>query len=443
MKTAVVILSFDRPHYLKEVLNSMRRQTGVALEEFDFYLFQDGLRNAVSGRLAASEGAVNECCAAFQAAFPSGQVRLAPGNLGVGLNFLRAEFDIFRGASPYEQALFFEDDMVLSPRYFAICLRLLDMMQIDPRIGMVAAYGSFVSTADEQRGWSNGLVHMSQNWGFGLTRSFWERRQAVLDRYYEIIEFADPRHLPHDQIYEYFHELGYGQAATGQDGAIDIATCHLDAVRVMPFVSNARYIGATGLHATPASFAEAGFDRTVWVDCDADIRPLEEGAYRRMLEDHRKNLVNRRVDARANRRQIHSFEDPRTFVAAFIQDDSRMLYLHPELKTACAVVSGKGLLVTQPGMVLWGPYLPVSPGRYRVRVRLDVGGQGRFRFDVALVHEGEFKVVTEIDLVGEIDATLELEVEKPSRVEFRVSCQDLKEPVLISPRLIALGGGAS
>jgi hypothetical protein len=62
---------------------------------------------------------------------------------------------------------------------------------------------------------------------------------------------------------------------------------------------------------------------------------------------------------------------------------------------------------------------------------------------VALVREGEFKVVREMDLAGEIDATLELEVEKPSRAEFRISCQDLKEPVLISPRLIALEGRAS
>ena len=422
----------------------MRAQSGVALDDYEFFLFQDGILNVSTGSSANTQEVIGECCHAFESVFPEGTVNVSSYNLGVGLNFLRAEREIFDAETSFDQALFFEDDLVLGPRYFSICSRLLAMMHEDPRIGMVAAYGSFTATAEEQRHWSGGLVHMSQNWGFGLTRSFWKRRQQILEPYYRLIEYSDPRHLPHDKIYEYFAGLGYGQAATGQDGAIDVATCYLNAVRLMPYASNARYIGAVGLHSTPAAFAAAGFAQTVFVECEPDLTPPDEVRYRSMLERHRRILVDRRVDPLANRRQVYSFENPRTFVAAFVQPDSGMLYLHPSMKTGSFLISGKGLLASAEGTIIWGPYLPVSVGNYRCKAKVAIAGGGKFQFDVAVQGMDGFKIIRSFDFSGKLDVDFSLIVESHCRIEFRIACIGFQESTVVQPRLISFSddGGA-
>ena len=69
---AIAILSYDRPHYLTQVLDSLAPQ----LSEFDqVCLFQDGAWNPHSGITKTDPEFIEECCMRFSAIIPQGMKR--------------------------------------------------------------------------------------------------------------------------------------------------------------------------------------------------------------------------------------------------------------------------------------------------------------------------------------------------------------------------------
>lgn len=56
MKLAVAIMSFNRPHYFEQVLQSINQQTD---KDVDFHLFQDGPLNKYSYRRCGNSSDIN------------------------------------------------------------------------------------------------------------------------------------------------------------------------------------------------------------------------------------------------------------------------------------------------------------------------------------------------------------------------------------------------
>jgi len=105
-------------------------------------LFQDGAWNPFSDVQKAGYEPIAECCELFRRQIPLGTVFQSHVNLGIALNYKRAEEFLFGGLKvPY--ALFLEDDMVLSPHYLEVTHRLLHIAIKQPAIGYVSAYGDF------------------------------------------------------------------------------------------------------------------------------------------------------------------------------------------------------------------------------------------------------------------------------------------------------------
>src|SRR5262245_59654092 len=115
----VLVLSFNRPHYLRQVLEGL----APGLEGERVHLFQDGAGNAYSGRVAAQPEDVEACIALFRRQFPGGRVHPAPANIGIAENFLRAERFAFEELDA-ECAYFFEDDLVPVPAYLTVMDRV-------------------------------------------------------------------------------------------------------------------------------------------------------------------------------------------------------------------------------------------------------------------------------------------------------------------------------
>ena len=67
----VAILSFNRPHYLRPVLNSLRVQV---CERDEIVLVQDGAANPWSGEVKASHESIQECVDIFRSTIPWGAV---------------------------------------------------------------------------------------------------------------------------------------------------------------------------------------------------------------------------------------------------------------------------------------------------------------------------------------------------------------------------------
>ncbi|MBV8525865.1 MAG: hypothetical protein JOY71_27765, partial [Acetobacteraceae bacterium] len=258
----IFIMSFDRPDYLQQVLTSLRKQIGCNIERRMIVLFQDGAVNPISGRRHAQDRDINECVEVFRREFPDGRVVASDVNLGVALNFDRAERFGFEGLGA-EAAIFLEDDLVLSEHYIATLDRLIATFMHDPRVGYVSAYGDHTKSLEAQRTNSNKLIIMTHNWGFALFRRQWIRMRRWVLEYLDAIRDADYRDRDPEKIRRLFASWGYGLPAISQDAAKTIACCVDGVIKVNTYVCNAAYVGRRGLHMNETIFAERGYQHTV------------------------------------------------------------------------------------------------------------------------------------------------------------------------------------
>ena len=92
MKLAVAIMSFNRPHYFEQVLQSINEQTD---KDVDFYLFQDGAINKYSWRRCANQSDITKCIELYEYYIPKGKIHIHDTNVGTAENFNKAEEVLF------------------------------------------------------------------------------------------------------------------------------------------------------------------------------------------------------------------------------------------------------------------------------------------------------------------------------------------------------------
>jgi hypothetical protein len=261
----IVVMSFNRPAYLRQVLGSLAAQQGVGVREREVLLFQDGGLHPQSGQPVAEPADIAACIAAFRAAFPRGEVFCAETNLGVAANFRRAETHVFRERHA-DCAYFFEDDLVLAPRYLRILDQLRDAAAAQPMIGHFACYGDLRAGAGAQRARAREITRIEHSWGFGLFRAHWERLQPMLALFEELLAGRDYRDRPHEAIFGRLRALGLPLVGSSQDDVKQAIGLSLGCVGINTFAVHARYIGRTGEHMNPALFDQLGYDGTVLLD---------------------------------------------------------------------------------------------------------------------------------------------------------------------------------
>jgi tetratricopeptide (TPR) repeat protein len=257
----IVILSFDRTDYLRSTLISLINQTGPSIASRQVYLFQDGAVNEFSGTTRCDPAIVQQNVELFRSLIPTGIPCPAPRNLGVALNFDRAERLVFEDLKA-EAAIFLEDDLVLGRHYLKTLETLISLALRDERIGYVAAYGNHRASYDEQLANRSKLILMGHNWAFGLTRKQWLRQQPYVDEYLNIVRESDYRGRDHDRIIELFHSWGLGVPGTSQDIAKTHATILTNTAKVSTYACFGNYIGQKGLHFNPEAFASMGYGNT-------------------------------------------------------------------------------------------------------------------------------------------------------------------------------------
>jgi hypothetical protein len=248
-KIPVIILSFARPALLQRLLISLRHQTRP-IDFSNVYLFQDG-------------GSVlfEDCIEVFKKFMPEGQVIASDRNLGIALNFDRAErfaFEVLRA----DVAYFFEDDLILGKNYIAVLSQLCEFALHEARVGYVAAYGNHRATLDQQRERAAEVVGMAWKWGFGLTKRQWLKQREIIEPYLEIIKRDTYERRDAKAIRAYYEKLGYASPGTSQDGAKDVAGHVLGTAKIMTFACFARYEGKDGVHCNAEIYEREGFGAT-------------------------------------------------------------------------------------------------------------------------------------------------------------------------------------
>jgi hypothetical protein len=260
MTFPVAVLSFNRPEMLASVLRSLLYNRSLADGDVaSIHLFQDGAVNAFSDRRYASDDDIAACIETFKNLVPEGTVHLADGNIGVALNYERAEafmFDTLQAPA----AIFLEDDLVLGVGYTQLLTKLIGLALENPAIGMVSAYGRSPATPVALQKQHESIIdHMGQNWGFALTRAHWIERQAMLTPYMDLIRRIDYRDRPTDAISAWRQHLGGDPEPTSQDDCKNLISLRLGRARLSTFANFAAYVGKSGLHMDEAQFISAGF----------------------------------------------------------------------------------------------------------------------------------------------------------------------------------------
>lgn len=271
MNIPIIILSFNRPNYLSEVLQSLRLQEEVDWSGISVHLFQDGEVNKFSGRTKAEKSSVDECCRLFKDNFPEGTVHRSKDNIGIALNFARAENFAFEEINS-EFAIFLEDDLILSPFYIKTMLKLYALIKDRDDVGYFAAYGVHrASNADHLR-FHNDLVALEHNWAFGLTKRQWSKSRPYIDQYLNLVKDVDYTERPHEKIRQLFASWGGAMAGSSQDVAKTLACYFTGSTKINTFAAFAKYIGETGVHFTPQHFKALGYDRSEFLTQDVFTR---------------------------------------------------------------------------------------------------------------------------------------------------------------------------
>jgi 2-polyprenyl-3-methyl-5-hydroxy-6-metoxy-1,4-benzoquinol methylase len=259
IKSPIAVMSFDRPHYLKAVLISLKAQK-VPIAPTAIFLFQDGYRSR-NGQDLADPLCIERCIELFETIFPGSKIFTSSENLGVAFNFVRAENYFFEQLGT-EAAFFFEDDLVLSPHYLTALRALTAIALEEKRIAYIAAYGDHRASLAEQTLSAKKLILMRHKWGFALTRRQWLAQRDILAPYLEILARADYRLRDHGAIRQYFKKLGFGSNGTSQDAMKDVASCVLGTVKVMSAACFGKYIGEVGLHSNSRLYEIERYSQT-------------------------------------------------------------------------------------------------------------------------------------------------------------------------------------
>lgn len=293
----IVIMSFDRPQYLARLCNSLKLQQNFSLDECNIHLFQDGARSPRTGLEYTSDDKIKACVETFKAAFPAGKVHVSPVNLGIALNFQRAETLAFAELEA-DCAYFFEDDLELGPLYLAVLERIYEQVKARSDVGYFAAYGMHMEHSNPH---APSFLPLEHHWGFGLLRSAWLKMQPWLQPFYEIYGKCDYKWRPHIAIVEEYLKKDVAHHHTSQDVAKTLACSSLGLARINTDVCYARYIGAQGQSFDENLFKELGFDRVSVVEhLPTGALAIDDGIIRAIGKEQRdRHTAFRRNDLEA------------------------------------------------------------------------------------------------------------------------------------------------
>jgi hypothetical protein len=277
---SVAVFSFNRPEYLKEVLESLERNRDIA--DADCFLFQDGAINRYSGRVTAREAEIEECIRLWEkASFPRKQLIRREGNVGMASNFLWAAELLFDELS-YEEVLFFEDDLMISPAYIHLLRILLKQLKNDQAVGVVMCHGGRprdISKEERRLKMREIRPGMDHLWGWAMWRDRWQRIKPTFLDYFKHVREKDPNKVNSKGIVEFFASQGFDLRSASQDTGLYYAMLKNGYGAINTVLPRGKYIGAKGWHMMPARYDEIGYAKVRIIDARNDEKLVDFEEY--------------------------------------------------------------------------------------------------------------------------------------------------------------------
>tara|TARA_B000000557_G_C20743689_1_gene429730 strand:- start:1 stop:906 length:906 start_codon:yes stop_codon:yes gene_type:complete len=261
MSRPIAVYAYNRPDYLKQVLESLKPQ----VKDAEVFLFQDGPRIMTDDKLK-----VKESVSVFQEYFPDQTVLESECNLGVAFNQKRARnFMLDR----HESAIFIEDDIFINEYYIEQLNLLMDKFQDEKDVAVISCFGESNRHPDifprmnhltKYDDWNkcqernkHKFMQAEHLWAYGLTRHAWHTIRPVMEGYYAMLP-DDYRGRPHQQILQYIdqYDIDPNKTVTSQDSVTCAFLMLHDFMKVSTFTMNAKYIGVWGEHSNADHYAQ-------------------------------------------------------------------------------------------------------------------------------------------------------------------------------------------
>jgi hypothetical protein len=271
-KIAVIVLTFDRPKYLKRALNSISQLRG--LRDASLFFFVDGPYDKESSQRCAEAA---QLCDDFD--HPDKEVITRPKNVGTSTQVYGSKSYVFDLG--YDFAVTIEDDFVCAPYALqALITAHSSVTALRPQqLFTLDVFNKNSTTHEQKLSQLHDIIPCGGQW-VSLTSSYvWSHVAPLLSQYNErfilpLIEgrLSRPyRSRPSVDIRKWYgHVIGssspyYAHVTnpkypSSQDGCVAVAMMKNDIVPFSTCVNHAVHIGKEGEHMTPELHAKMGLD---------------------------------------------------------------------------------------------------------------------------------------------------------------------------------------
>lgn len=283
LRKAIAILAYNNLSYFTQVFEAILAQTvdgRSALEQYDLFVFQDGLQE----RHQHSRPDYDAIAALAQEKLGLANFIRRDRNLGIAMQFDAVERFLFLERE-YDFAILFEHDFVIAPGYLEVLSRLAEHFRDDERVACISGHSDgFRASQEEQHRRKSDYIPMQHDWGAGVFRRAWLRREPYMARYYPLLSGTRFEERNHLLIQNWMNWMGFRTGATSQDYIKTCVDTALGQLRLSTFPNLGLYIGVDGMHWTRKIYEEAGYHKTVIFDGDyGSPAPLENDDYHRLL----------------------------------------------------------------------------------------------------------------------------------------------------------------
>ena len=290
MKSAILLLGFNRTDYFSKVLKSL--EANKEAHKHDIHVYIDGGPNAKQEDIIEM---VN------QSQFKNANIVCRANNWGIGRHLIDARRALF-DEQGYDRILLLEDDLILGENYVETVFKISDWASKYDDIGTITAYHINQSSSEVQKTQEAQLIATNRHfWGYVITKAAWDEVKHIIydfeKRFLSRTTYTKRAHrrirwffmskwinrkrktkqnrlVPNQCVTPPFPRMPF-RIATSQDAITALALWHHGYHRITTRVSRAEYIGVEGYSFSPEVYKNQGFDKQNLTDY-ANIQTPQE-----------------------------------------------------------------------------------------------------------------------------------------------------------------------
>ena len=309
MKSAILLLGFNRIDYFTKVLSSLEKNK--AAYEHDIFVYVDGGPNA-------KQEEIKQLIKTSK--FSDATIVCRANNWGIGRHLIDARRHLFDELK-YDRVLLLEDDLVLGENYVETVFKISNWASKYDDIGTITAYNINPASIEQQSKQENQLIATNRHfWAYVITKQVWDEIKHIIyayeTRFLSKSTYTNRAHrrirwlfmrkwinrtrimkenrlVPDKCVTPPFPKIPF-RIATSQDAITALALWHHGYHRITTRVSRAEYIGIEGYSFSPEVYKSQGFHKQnlgdyahiqtpeefVFADVDQHGNPLKPTEYR-------------------------------------------------------------------------------------------------------------------------------------------------------------------